>query len=147
MALEIERAARDMSGALDHLCNRSAGKLGVTGYCLGGGLALYLALHRPKDVAAVVPYYGLVPRDAPAPDWSKLQAAVQGHYAEHDHIQPERVRALEAELYRLGKEVEIYFYPGTQHAFANDNRSEAYNAEAAELAWGRTLDFFRGRLI
>ena len=84
MALNIEQAAKDMSGAVDYLQASDAERgqgVGVIGYCMGGGLALVLACQRPDEVKAVAPYYGLIPWENAQPDFSKMEAAVQGHYA------------------------------------------------------------------
>jgi carboxymethylenebutenolidase len=146
MSLNLERAGKDMGGAIDALRNHPAVTskgVGVTGYCMGGGLALLLATQRPDDVVAVAPYYGLIPWPV-QPDYSKLRARVQGHYAENDdYAGPAKVRELDDELARLGKEAEFFVYPGTEHAFANHLRPEVYNAPAATEAWLRTVEFFR----
>jgi carboxymethylenebutenolidase len=146
MSLNLERAGKDMGGAIDALRDHPAVTskgVGVTGYCVGGGLALLLATQRPDVVVAVAPYYGLIPWPV-QPDYSKLRAPVQGHYAEHDEYSgPEQVRELEAELKRLGKQAEFFIYPGTEHAFANHHRPEVYDAPAASEAWLRTVEFFR----
>lgn len=148
MALNIQQATKDMSGAVDFLRRQAAvtgDGLAVVGFCMGGGLALLLALQRPEAVRAVVPFYGGVPQHNGAPDWSKLNAAVQGHYAEHDDMAgPPVAHRLEADIKQAGKHVEMYIYPATHHAFFNDTRPEVYNAEAANLAWERTLSFLHG---
>ena len=150
MALNIGRAARDMSGAVDWLVasDKTRGEgVGVVGYCMGGGLALVLACERPDQVKAVAPYYGVIPWAAVQPDYSKMTAAVQGHYAENDEFAgPEAVAALEAELKELGIEVEMFIYPRVQHAFFNDDRPEVYDEDAASQAWNRTLSFLRSKL-
>ena len=149
MALDLERAAKDMSGAVDFLTAHPAVRgsgVGVVGFCMGGGLALWLATLRPDAVHAVVPFYGIAPNGA-EPDWSALTAPVEGHYAEHDHMaNPEAVAAFEARLKELGKEVRVHTYAGTGHAFFNDTRPETYDDEAARQAWVRTLEFFRAKL-
>ncbi len=146
MSLNLERAGKDMGGAIDALRDHPAVTskgVGVTGYCVGGGLALLLATQRPDAVVAVAPYYGLIPWPV-QPDYSTLRAPVQGHYAEHDEYSgPDKVRELEAELQGLGKHVEFFIYPGTEHAFANHHRPEVYDAAAATEGWLRTVEFFR----
>jgi carboxymethylenebutenolidase len=149
MALDLERAAGDLSGAVDFLQAHDAVRghgLAVVGYCMGGGLALWLATLRPDAVRAVVPFYGIAPRDT-EPDWSALTAAVEGHFAEHDDMNsPEEIAGLEARLTDLGKDVRIFTYPGTAHAFFNDTRPEVYDEDAARQAWVRTLEFLRSKL-
>jgi carboxymethylenebutenolidase len=148
MALKMDQAARDMSGAVDELRRRSSrDHVGVIGFCMGGGLALVLATQRPDAVAAAVPCYGLIPWPDAHPDYSQLTAAVLGHYAgDDDFFTPEAAEALGEELRGLGKEAEIIVYPGVNHAFFNDTRPEVYNAEAAQAVWDRSLAFFRERL-
>jgi carboxymethylenebutenolidase len=150
MSLNIEQAAKDMAGAVDYLTSNEAvtsDGAGVVGFCMGGGLALWLGTLRPDAVKAVVSYYGIIPWPAAQPDYSKLQAAVQGHYAEDDDFaDPESVRKLEEELTGLGKSVDFYTYPGVGHAFTNHHRPDVFNEEHAETAWRRTIDFFRRHL-
>ena len=149
MALDLERAARDLSGAADFLQAHDAVRghgVAVVGFCMGGGLALWLATLRPDAVRAVVPFYGIAPHGA-EPDWAALTAAVEGHFAEHDDMNaPEAVAAFEARLDELGKDVRIFSYPGTSHAFFNDTRPEVYDEDSARQAWVRTLEFLRAKL-
>ncbi|MGP0110007.1 MAG: dienelactone hydrolase family protein [Acidimicrobiales bacterium] len=148
MALKMDSAAKDLSGAVDELIRRTGrSQVGVIGFCMGGGLALVLATQRPGAVKAVVPAYGVIPWADARPDYSRLDAAVLGHAAEQDDFfTPDAARALEAELRGLGKDVEFHHYPGVGHAFFNDERPEAYDHDSAELLWDRTVAFFRERL-
>ncbi|MGO9196937.1 MAG: dienelactone hydrolase family protein [Acidimicrobiales bacterium] len=149
MALQLDKAAKDMSGAVDAVQERGdSDGVGVVGYCMGGGLALVLAALRNDTVKAVVPYYGAIPWQGVQPDYTAIMGAVQGHYAENDGwASPQVAHELEAQLRAGGNEdVAIYIYPGTDHAFFNDTRPEVYDAEASALAWQRTVDFFRSRL-
>ena len=150
MALNLARAATDMSGAIDYLVasDRVRGDgVGVVGFCMGGGLAMMLGVQRPDAVEAVVPFYGFIPWDSVQPDWSKLAAPMLGHYAEHDEFfSIEQARALESTLRDLGKDVDFQLYNGTHHAFFNDTRPEVYDDDAASLAWTRTLEFLRAKL-
>jgi carboxymethylenebutenolidase len=147
MSMKMDQAAKDMSGAVDYLAGLDAAtgsKVGSVGYCLGGGLSLYLATLK-GDIGACVVYYGVLP--GVQPDLSKLQAPVLGHYAEHDEwASPAAASALEGQLSAAGKQVEFHQYAGTQHGFFNDTRPEVYNAEAARLSWERTLAFYRQHL-
>jgi carboxymethylenebutenolidase len=150
MALNIEQAAKDMAGAVDCLTGHDAvsgSGVGVTGFCMGGGLALWLATLRPEDVKAVVPYYGVIPWPAAQPDYARLQAAVQGHYAENDDFaSPESARKLEEELRGLGKRVELFIYPGVEHGFTNHHRPDVFHEEHSDTAWRRTVEFFNRHL-
>lgn len=149
IALNIERAAKDLDGAVDVLIERSGRpNVGVVGYCMGGGLALVTACHRPDVVAAVAPYYGVIPWASAQPDWSKLSAKVVGEYAELDggYAGPEATRALEQQLRDLGKDVTLHVHPGCNHAFFNDQRPEVYDAPHAAEAFARTLELFRATL-
>jgi carboxymethylenebutenolidase len=147
MALNLEQAAKDMGGAIDHLLSldavTSAG-VGVVGFCMGGALALLLAVERPDQVVACAPFYGTVPFVEDRVDWSKLQAPVRGHFAGDDgFFTADKVQALEAELTSLGKDVELVIHDGTDHAFFNDTRPEVYDAEHSAEAWDATTAFFR----
>jgi carboxymethylenebutenolidase len=150
MALNLEQAAKDMGGAIDYLVSsdkvRGEG-VGVIGFCMGGGLAMMLAVQRNDAVRAVVPFYGLIPWESAQPDWSKLQAPMQGHFAEEDgFFGPDKAREMEANLKELGKDVELFLYEGAGHAFFNDARPEAYDEPSASTAWVRTLEFLRAKL-
>ena len=148
MTLDLDRAARDMGGAAEYLAGHEAVRgqgVGVIGFCTGGTLALFLATARPDLVKAVVPFYG-IPRDR-EPDWSRLEAPVEGHYAEDDDLAGPGVAAeLERRLTDLGKDVRMFVYPGTRHAFFDDTRPEAHDLDAARQAWIRTLEFLRAKL-
>jgi carboxymethylenebutenolidase len=148
MAMRLEQAAEDMSGAVDAVKARCSSRgVGVVGFCMGGGLALVLACQRPDLVKAVAPFYGLIPWADAQPDYSKLEAAVQGHFAENDDSAgPKAARELEDTLTRLGKRARMYIYPGTQHAFFNDQRPEVFDATAAREAWEKLLPFLRDEL-
>jgi len=148
MALDMAQAATDLSGAVDEVARRGNGSgVGVVGFCMGGGLALVLACQRPDKVKAVAPFYGVIPWPEAQPDWSKLSASVAGNYAEMDSFaSPEAVAELEKKLKALGKDVVMYVYPGTDHAFFNDVRPEVYDAAASHLAFSRTVAHLRSHL-
>jgi carboxymethylenebutenolidase len=148
MAMKMDRAGREMSGAVDELRRRASGtSVGVVGFCMGGGLALVLACQRPDAVSACVSFYGLVPWPDAKPDYAALVAPVLLHIAGRDeYFSPEAADALATQLRGLGKEVEVHLYDDAEHAFFNDTRSEVHDAEASSLAWQRTLDFLHRRL-
>ena len=100
MALNIDQAAKDMSGAVDKVAEvAGSDQVGVTGFCMGGGRALVVAARRPDKVKAVVPWYGLIPWPNAEPDWATLDAKVLGHYAENDDFfGPAAVAALRDQL-------------------------------------------------
>ena len=118
------------------------GKLGVVGFCYGGGMSNYLATQVP-ELAAAVPFYGGQPPEADVP---KINAALLIHYASND----ERINAgwpkYEAALKAAGKRFEAHIYANTQHGFNNDT-TPRFDAQAAKLAWGRTIAFFRQHLV
>ena len=145
MALNLETAAKDLSGAVALLQQRTGReKVGVVGYCMGGGLALVLATQRPDAVAAVAPYYGAIPWPNLQPDWARLSAKVVGEYAENDGwASPEAARELERTLRDLDKDATVYVHPGADHAFFNDTRPEVYDATASQVAFDRTVALFR----
>ncbi len=149
MSLELPRAVKEMSGAVQWLLqsDRTTGdRVGTVGYCAGGALALLLATVRPEVKACVV-YYGVAPWEGYDPDFSKLQGPVLGHWATDDDFNtPEKIEQLEQQLRAAGKSVEFQWYEGTHHAFFNDTRPEVYDADAARLSWDRTLAFFRQHL-
>jgi carboxymethylenebutenolidase len=148
MGMNLTTAGKDISGAIDVLQERTGRpKVGVTGFCMGGGLSLMAACLRPDAVAAAAPFYGGMRPDTVI-EWDNLAATVEGHYAETDrgNAAPEAIKALEEELRAKGKDATFHVYPGTHHAFFNDTRPDVYHAEASRIAWDRTLALFRAHL-
>jgi carboxymethylenebutenolidase len=148
MSMNLATAGKDLSGGVDLLQERTGRtKVGVTGFCMGGGLALMAACLRPDAIAAAAPFYGGMRPDTVI-EWDNLAAVVEGHYAATDRgtAAPEAVKELEATLRAKGKDATFHVYPGTQHAFFNDTRPEVYDAAVAKTAWDRTLALFRANL-
>ena len=145
MALDMDRAAGDLSGAIDELCTRTgAAKVAVVGFCMGGGLAMLAATRRGDAVRACVPFYGVIPWEGPKAEWSALGGPILGHYAENDGwAGPDVAGALEADVRAAGGAADVHVYGGCDHAFFNDTRPEVYDAPASALAWERTLAFLR----
>jgi carboxymethylenebutenolidase len=121
---------------------KSNGKVGCTGFCWGGAMTNQVAVNSP-ELDAAVPYYG---RQPSAEDVAKIKAPIMAHYAEKDDMINGGIAAFEEALKKNNKEYQIFIYPGTMHAFNNDTNKERYNAEAAKLAWGRTVAFFKEKL-
>jgi carboxymethylenebutenolidase len=147
MALDIDRAERDLRGAIKFLLDHPAvagEAVGTVGFCMGGALSLYAA-SKNEQVGACVVFYGVHPKVEP--DLESLRAPVLGIFAERDTLTPPAsVRDLERRLDELGKPNEMHIYPEADHAFFNDTRPEVYKDTAARDAWRRTIEFFRRHL-
>jgi carboxymethylenebutenolidase len=145
-----DRAARDMSGAVDYLAGLEGvtGRgIGVVGFCMGGMLSFLIAAGRPDKVVAAVPFYGF-PQGDMEPDWAPLTATIRGHMAEHDDFFPAEVAsALETKLRDLGKDVTLTVHPGTGHAFmAPHNALGTLDEDLAQVIWPRVLSFLHEQL-
>jgi carboxymethylenebutenolidase len=120
----------------------STGKVGVVGFCWGGAVANQLAVHSP-DLNAAVPFYGRQPASEDVP---KIKASLLLHYAGLDEGINKGIPAYEAALKKASIDYKIYMYEGANHAFFNDTNAERYNKDAAQLAWQRTVSFFKEKL-
>lgn len=118
------------------------GKVGIVGFCFGGGMANQLAVRIPDVINAAVPFYG---RQPDAADVSKIKAALLIHYGELDKRINAGWPAYEAALNKEGVKYTAHIYEKANHGFHNDT-TPRYDKEAAELAWKRTIDFFKKHL-
>jgi len=130
----------DFFAAIEFLMqgDRTTGKVGITGFCYGGGVANAAAVAYP-ELAAAVPFYG---RQASAADVPRIQAPLLLHYGELDKGINAGWPAYEAALKAAGKTYEAYIYPGVNHGFHNDS-TPRYDEATAKLAWDRTIAWFR----
>jgi carboxymethylenebutenolidase len=146
MELEHDRAVAEIDAAAHALLSRSevrGPKVGIVGFCMGGGLALLTAC-RSERVGAAVVYYGRNPN--PIEQVRNLSCPLLGLYGEADQgIPPSEVERLRQALSEAGKQYQLHIYPRAPHAFFNDTRA-SYRPEAAIDAWRRTLAFFRQHL-
>ena len=141
--LDQAKTREDFVASAEHLKHHplANGKLGVIGFCYGGGVAHFLATRLP-DLNAAVPFYGM----APAPEEAKkVKAALLVHLAENDDRINSAWPPYEAALKAAHVKFEVHRYPGTQHGFNNDT-TPRYDEHAAKLAWQRSLAFFQRHL-
>jgi carboxymethylenebutenolidase len=144
-SLDQAELRQDMLNSARYLKShlRSTGKLGATGFCWGGGTTNFLAVKLGIDLNAGAPFYG---RAADSDDVAKIRAPLIIHYAESD----ERVNAMrpeyEAALKSNNVQYQMHTYAGTRHGFHN-NSTPRFDEAAAELAWNRTIAFFREHLV
>ncbi len=142
--LDQDKLRQDMLNSARYLKTHqlSNGKLGATGFCWGGGTTNFLAVTLGNQLQAAVPFYGAAPA---VQDVAQIEAPLLIHYAEND----ERINAMrpdfEAALQANSVPYQIYSYPGTRHGFHN-NSTPRYHEAAADLAWERTIAFFKEHL-
>jgi carboxymethylenebutenolidase len=142
--LDGEKITEDFIAAARYLHAHPAGdgKVGVVGFCFGGGMANTLAVRIPEIISAAVPFYG---RQAAAEDAPKIKAKLLIHYAELDERINAGAAAYEAALKKAAVDYTVHMYPGVNHGFHNDT-TPRYDEAAAKLAWQRTIDFFNKTL-
>ena len=142
--LDSETTVKNYVAAVKFLQShpKSNGNVGVTGFCWGGGMANQVAVNSP-DLKAAVPFYGNQPK---ADDVHKIKASLLLHYAENDERINSGIPAFEEALKNASVDYRIHMYEGTQHAFHNDTNAQRYHMEAAQLAWKRTIEFFKEKL-
>jgi carboxymethylenebutenolidase len=141
--LDQSKTRQDFLAAADVLQKRpdGTGRMGVVGFCYGGGIAHMLSTQR-SDLAAAVPFYGNHP---PVEDAARVKAPLMIHFADVDERINAAWPAYSAALQAAGVAYTSHRYPGTQHGFHNDT-TPRFDAAAAKLAWERTLRFFRQHL-
>jgi carboxymethylenebutenolidase len=138
-----DAATQDARGAARYLKEHGAKKVGVTGFCMGGALAMLAAMNDPEFDAAVV-WYGYPPPEAGDP--STISIPLQGHWAKHDEFfKIEGVDAIEQKLKAKGAPYEFHRYDA-KHAFYNPGGIGNYHPEHAETAWRRSVGFFEKNL-
>jgi carboxymethylenebutenolidase len=142
--LKPEDVVASSRAALAYLKSREDvnGKVGAVGFCWGGGAVNDLAVADP-NLNAAVPYYG---RQPPADKVAQIKAPILAHYAGMDERIDAGIPAFEAALKADKKRYQIFVYDGAQHGFNNDTSEARYNKPVADLAWKRTVDFFKKEL-
>lgn len=149
MGMAMDRAAVDIAAAADYLASldaTSGDSVASVGFCMGGSLALWSATLSDR-IKATVGFYPPLPWEKMSPTWSNYDGkASLIHCSEHDGTSAAPgIQQAKSAIEAAGGKTVIYDYPGTDHAFFNDDRPEVYNADAAAVAWARTLDFLRAQ--
>lgn len=139
-ALDPKQTLNNLQATLGFLKNHAetTGKVGCVGFCWGGGMTNQLAVSVP-DLQAAVVFYGRVP---PAETVANIRAPLLLHYAGLDERINQDIPQYEAALKEAGKDYTLHMYANVNHAFHNDTNAARYDAEAAKLAWQRTVAFF-----
>jgi carboxymethylenebutenolidase len=142
--LDHQSTIKNYTAAVKYLKThpKSTGKVGVIGFCWGGGVANQMAVNS-ADLVAAVPFYGNQPASEDVP---KIKASLLLHYAGNDQRTNKGIPAFEAALKAASVDYKMYMYEGVKHAFHDDTRAGRYNKEAAQLAWKRTISFLKEKL-
>jgi carboxymethylenebutenolidase len=144
-ALDKQKAVAEIGDAVAHLKShpRCNGKVGVTGFCLGGGLTLAAARH-VEGIAAAVAFYGLP--GILAEEYAKVRVPIQAHFAKRDDWAKASVaEEIKAKVRGGGGQMDLFVYDAG-HAFMRDTDPQVYNEQAARLAWDRTIEFLKKHL-
>ena len=144
-SLDPDGCVEDLTSALRYLKGQgfANGKVGVVGYCWGGGQSLNFAT-RCSDLSAAVVYYGRNPN--PLEQVANVSCPLMGNYAEDDPNIVPGIEPIQEALAKSGKSMDLKIYPGAKHAFNNNTNADRYHPEAARDAWRRTVDFYRANL-
>lgn len=148
--LAMDRAAKDIQGAARYLVGRrdvtSVG-VGAVGFCMGGSLALWSAAIA-DEIKVAVGFYPAVPWERMRPDWGNYKnKCAMIHASEEDGTSTApAIQQAQHGIEHAGGSVEVYDYPGSQHAFFNDQRLEVYDKDHAAKAWRRTVSLLKTRL-
>jgi carboxymethylenebutenolidase len=150
MGLAMDRAAKDIQGAAQYLAGRKevqGSSVGVVGFCMGGSLALWSGA-LADEVKVAVGFYPAIPWEKMSPTWGNYtNKSAMIHASEEDGTsKADGIQAAVKGIQEAGGDVEVYDYPGSSHAFFNDQRPEVYSKEHSEQAWRRTLDLLKSRL-
>jgi carboxymethylenebutenolidase len=140
-----QQNTRDLVAALDWLAGQpgvDGGRLGVTGWCMGGGYAWRVAAQAGSRIRAVVPWYGPNPPEGV----ENIAAPVFAIYGESDSRINAGIETIDRQMHTHGKSFAYKIYPGAQHAFNNDTNPERYHPEQARIAWTDMLGFFARHL-
>ncbi len=146
MGLIMDQAISDVQGAADYLASQdyATKKVGVMGFCMGGGLALLAACRSASFSAAVVFHHSIYPDPR---EVEKLSCPLQGHYGLADDVTPlSEVRMFESQLQEFNKSAELHYYENAGHGWLDAKKPESYRSDTAELSMQRTAEFFRKHL-
>jgi carboxymethylenebutenolidase len=138
----LDATDQTVRGAVQYLAKGGV-KVALTGFCMGGAVAVLGACRIP-EIAAAIPFYGLPPSEVAKP--ADIKVPLQGHFAKNDDwCSADVVAAFAKGLKAAGKDAEIFSYDAS-HAFMNDERQEVHDRPSAELAWKRTLAFLKAHV-
>jgi carboxymethylenebutenolidase len=150
MGLAMDQAAKDIQGSALYLDSRddvTSNGVGVVGFCMGGSLALWTGA-LSDEVKVAVAFYPAIPWERMSPTWGNYtNKSAMIHASQDDGTSAsDGIKTAVKGIENAGGSVEVYDYPGSHHAFFNDERPEAHNQEHADTAWRRTLDLLGSRL-